>query len=110
KESGTTHLDIQLFTAESIEDLLNGNIIDHGVILQREEGTWESQDVSSPTVFIKNGTFYMLYEGRGGSVNFGASGLATSSDGIHFTKHPSNPIASGTQMNGDLQWATHLVP
>jgi hypothetical protein len=111
KESGSTHLDIQLFTANSIEDLLIGNVVDHGVILERGDSeSWESLDVSSPTVLLKDGVFILLYEGRAISGNSGALGIAFSNDGINFEKYPNNPVASGTQMHGDLQWADHLVP
>lgn len=98
-------------------DLVNWT--DHGLILNKGDTlSWEQNDVSSPAILIEDGTFYLFYEGRRmGDLNQpGAVGLATSTDGINFTKYVGNPIITGTgtplyaPMRGDLKWATHLVP
>lgn len=52
---------------------------------------WESQDTSSPVVWVEDGKWYMLYEGRG-SNNPGQIGLAWSDDGLNWTRSPANPI------------------
>lgn len=97
---------------------------DNGVVLPKgSTGDWDSTDTSSPTVLIKNGTFYMLFEGRGddatgiaedgsvGVANKGSIGLATSSDGINWVKSPLNPIIKGAQyQDADCAWGVNIVP
>ena len=94
---------IRLFTSF---DLINWT--DEGDVLDIGTG-WESQDVSSPTVVVENDTFYLFYEGRSDTQG-GAIGVATSSDGINFTKSDLNPIFSGTGINSDSRWAKNVVP
>jgi predicted GH43/DUF377 family glycosyl hydrolase len=53
-------------------------------------GTWESKWAIQPKVTKKDDTFYMIYDGNNNSKS--GIGLATSSDGINFTKYASNPI------------------
>jgi hypothetical protein len=73
-------------------DGINWN--DDGDILDVEVGGtpsgWESQDVSSPVVWIESDLWHMLYEGRGNGG--GKIGHATSNDGVNWTRNPSNPI------------------
>jgi len=78
---------ISLYTSE---DLINW--VDVGVVLYPEE-FWEAQDVSSPTVMIEDGIFYMWYEGRNATQS-GMIGLATSLDGITWTKDINNPYVT----------------
>ena len=49
---------------------------------------WEERNVLNPTALIKNDTVYLLY--RAQDIN-GTSriGMATSTDGLHFTKQPA---------------------
>lgn len=67
---------------------------DDGDVLDVEVGGtpsgWESQDVSSPVVWIESDLWHMLYEGRGNGG--GKIGHATSNDGLNWTRNPSNPI------------------
>jgi hypothetical protein len=51
-------------------------------------GAFDSNYASFPGVWYENGTFYLVYEGAGdGSKGFnGDIGLATSTDGVNFTK------------------------
>jgi len=62
----------------------------HGQVLQREGGGWESDEVATPTVWKEDDEWYMLYEGIG-STTAGQIGLATSSDGINWTRSEHNP-------------------
>ena len=76
-------------------------------VLSNDDGEWDGQDVSSPTLFYENGIFYMLYEGRNWSLQTGQIGLATSTDGINWVKDLDNPFIIGN--NG--YWDTRsLVP
>lgn len=78
-----------------------GDVIDIGTA-----GAWDDQDVSSPVVFIEGGVWHMLYEGRQSGGQQGAMGLATSSDGISWTKDAGNPVFE----QADIGWATAVVP
>lgn len=63
-------------------------------VLTPESGAWDSQHVLNPGVVYRNGQFDMLYRADGGGPD--AIGLATSTDGLHFTHSPSNPVLTGT--------------
>ena len=53
-------------------------------------GAWDSEKVGRPAVLYEDGVYKMWYDGAG---NGGRHvGLATSTDGIHFTRHPNNPL------------------
>jgi beta-1,2-mannobiose phosphorylase / 1,2-beta-oligomannan phosphorylase len=56
-----------------------------------EPWNWEVKDVSSPTIWVEGGTWYMFYEGRGGGYG-GKIGLATSSDGLSWTRVSDRPV------------------
>jgi predicted GH43/DUF377 family glycosyl hydrolase len=69
--------------------------VDDGDVFDPQAGgapaDWEATDVSSPVVWIEGSTWYLLYEGRGGGFG-GKVGLATSTDGINWTRDGSNPV------------------
>ncbi len=77
---------INLYTSQ---DKLNWTR--YGTVLAKNGGGWESDDVGTPTVWKEGNTWYMLYEGYGPSTE-GQVGLATSSNGINWTRHPNNPV------------------
>jgi hypothetical protein len=60
-------------------------VIDYG-----EAGEWDDVRVYHPKVFFDGLTYYMWYAGFDGTTMRG--GLATSEDGINWTKHPDNPV------------------
>lgn len=78
-----------------------GDILDAG-----PSGAWDDLDVSSPVVWVEGSTWKMLYEGRKSGGQQGAVGLATSSDGLTWTKHGANPVFDAD----DVSWATAIVP
>lgn len=63
-------------------------------------GAWDSAGLFNPCIWIQNGTWYMLYNGRQ-AVQY-SMGLATSPDGITWTKYAGNPVLStgGTAAEG----------
>jgi predicted GH43/DUF377 family glycosyl hydrolase len=48
---------------------------------------WENKNVLNPTALIRNGIVHLLYRAQD-SLGTSRIGLATSTDGIHFTKQP----------------------
>ena len=59
-------------------------------VLSPQAGGFDSSYVLNPGVVYRNGQFDMLYRGEGGS---GVQiGLATSTDGLNFTRSPQNPV------------------
>jgi beta-1,4-mannooligosaccharide phosphorylase/Secretion system C-terminal sorting domain len=73
-------------------------------------GTWDSVKVSTASVYFDGSNYVMWYTGRSG--NNGSIGLATSSDGVHWTKYPGNPIlvagAPGSWEQGSAEGAKVL--
>lgn len=65
---------------------------------------WDSAYVSMPQVRFDGTTTTMWYEGGNGGV--GQVGLATSTDGVTWTKHPGNPVIA---RGGAGSWDQDLV-
>ena len=85
--------------------------VDDGDVFDVQAGgvpaDWEADDVSSPIVWIEASTWYLLYEGRGGGFG-GKIGLATSPDGINWTRDASNPVLDAGAAG---EWdETNVVP
>jgi len=87
--------DSTLETIDYLEspDGINWDLI--GEVLAGTPGTWDEKGVTSPEVMRLGDTYYMWY-GGGSSWYPGAwkIGLATSPNGIDWTKHPANPLLS----------------
>jgi hypothetical protein len=75
--------------------------LDCGLIFTAgEEGDWDYYlwGGFASTVVKKNGTFYLYYQGANGydddegTVTWRSIGVATSSDGVNFTKYAANPV------------------
>lgn len=54
-------------------------------------GQWDDEGVAAKSIVKSGDTWYMYYQGDGGASAV-KIGLATSTDLIHWTKHPANPI------------------
>jgi hypothetical protein len=77
-------------------------------------GSWDEKGAFNPAVMVRDGTWYMIY--RGNAVNAPPTGspaselgLATSTDGVHWTKSPANPIIprqgpKDSQEDPDFVW------
>lgn len=78
-----------------------------GLVLSRGGGgTWDETRVMSPTV-VKDGPsdYKMWYAGRSAAAVF-AVGYATSSDGVSWTKHGSNPVLT---VGSPAEWDGQIV-
>ncbi|GAJ19204.1 unnamed protein product, partial [marine sediment metagenome] len=57
-------------------------------VLKPTPGDWDREHVGHPSIVYLDGVFYLYYsEARPYAI-----GLATSPDGIHFTKYAGNPM------------------
>ena len=74
--------------------------------------SWEGK-VGVPWAWKEGNTWYMLYRGDNPSIGADATGLATSSDGINWVKHPLNPVLMSTagtwDERGAESWGTIKV-
>jgi beta-1,2-mannobiose phosphorylase / 1,2-beta-oligomannan phosphorylase len=70
------------------------------VLKRGASAEWDNSFIEGPTVIKEAGTFYMWYAGMDAVANGQPTdgkvciGLATSADGIAWTKAPSNPVLS----------------
>ncbi|MCZ6679738.1 MAG: hypothetical protein O7E52_21110 [Candidatus Poribacteria bacterium] len=57
-------------------------------------GAFDDMHIFAPCVAFENGRYFMWYCGSRGKVadRVFALGLATSTDGVHFKKHPASPV------------------
>ena len=75
------------------------------VLRPGEVGSWDEKGAFNPAVIVRAGKWYMIYRGNSkpappnGPVS-SELGLATSADGVHWIKHPSNPVVP-KQSSGD---------
>lgn len=58
-------------------------------------GGWDKNQVFQPDVFYQDGVFHMFYIGSSTPIGDTSIGYATSSDGLHFRPHESNPVLRG---------------
>ncbi|MBI4024607.1 MAG: hypothetical protein HY360_06470 [Verrucomicrobia bacterium] len=70
-------------------------------------GEFDAYNIFHMDVFVQAGTWFMHYTGldKGGPGQQQSMGLATSRDGIHWTKHPANPV-----LRADLRWYEPAIP
>ena len=62
-----------------------------GVVLRKgAPGTWDGSNIWCPAVWKEDTTYYMMYPASGSSGT--VMGLATSTDGINWTKYANNPV------------------
>src|SRR6185369_13485857 len=70
--------------------------IPHGgnPVLEPQRGAWDEQILEQAAAYF-DGRYWLWYSGYRnplGPTTSIAIGVATSSDGIHWTKHPGNPV------------------
>ena len=59
------------------------------------EGAWDSFTVETPRIFKEGPLYYMMYCGSDRNKDYPYhAGLATSTDLVHWTKYPGNPVFS----------------
>jgi predicted GH43/DUF377 family glycosyl hydrolase len=86
-------------------DTLNNPVLTTGA-----PGQWDDQIVGWCQVILIDSTYYMWYEGDKSGVNLDQIGLATSPDGIQWTKY-NDPVLkpSPGKWDGTLVWAPSVM-
>jgi hypothetical protein len=87
--------------------------VDYGSILEAgPEGSWDFIWTGMASIVKKNGTYYFYYIANDGyrshdgeAARHRAIGVATSHDGIRFTKYEGNPIITYAPFNGEEEGA-----
>ena len=64
---------------------------------------WENKNVLNPTALVRNGLIHLLYRAQD-SVGTSRIGLATSTDGIHFTKQPKPILFPSNDAFRGFEW------
>ena len=65
------------------------------------DNLWDGLLVDVECMLNDNGTYMLYYTGDTGSTNEWQTGLATSTDGVNWTKDPNNPVYSGDRSQWD---------
>ncbi len=68
--------------------------------------SWESDNIARPRVIFNGKGYIMWYNGRNSTSLDLEVGLATSSDGITWNKHPNNPVI---KTGSSSDWDDHYV-
>lgn len=96
KQGATPQEDIRRWHSDDCETW-----IDDGVVMTFNNSLGEYLGVSSPVVWIEDSTWYMIYESW--SVDSWAQiYLATSADGISWTREATNPIIEHDEISGAI--------
>lgn len=91
-----TNTKIDLYTSA---DGVNFSLHTANVLIPGSAGAWDDSAIHNTFVIIENGVWHMFYDALRAGGNFNI-GLATSSNGVTWVKHGSNPVISGTSTKG----------
>ncbi len=58
---------------------------------------WDNINVSRPSVFVYDGTYYMYYQARSSTTNLNYIGLATSGNGTAFVRYGTSPLIDDSE-------------
>ena len=70
-------------------------------------GSWDAQQLQSPCVVKVGNLYHLYYLGMASRQGVAQTGLATSRDLIHWTKHPANPVIRAEKGKWDATFAAH---
>ncbi|HEX6845653.1 MAG TPA: glycoside hydrolase family 130 protein [Chitinophagaceae bacterium] len=68
---------------------------------------WEEKDVFNPAAVVRNDTLFLLYRAEDSIGKFAGTsriGLAWSTDGLHFTKHPTPVLYPDNDSSKIYEW------
>jgi predicted GH43/DUF377 family glycosyl hydrolase len=68
---------------------------------------WEEKDVFNPAAIVRNDTVFLLYRAEDNIGKYAGTsriGIAYSTDGLHFTKHPSPVLYPDNDAQKKMEW------
>ncbi|HYF32661.1 MAG TPA: glycoside hydrolase family 130 protein [Chitinophagaceae bacterium] len=75
--------------------------------LQKKAVKWEEKDVFNPAAIVRNDTVFLLYRAEdkiGRHAGTSRIGIAYSTDGLHFTRHPVPVLYPDEDAHKKLEW------
>lgn len=75
--------------------------------IRKTKIAWEEKDVFNPAIVVRGDTIYMLYRAQdkvGLPAGTSRIGLAESTDGYHFTRHPSPVLYPDNDAQKKYEW------
>jgi predicted GH43/DUF377 family glycosyl hydrolase len=87
--------------------LLPGSVLTFKCPVRNETVRWEEKDVFNPAALVRNDTVFLLYRAEDSIGKFAGTsriGLAWSTDGLHFTKHPLPVLYPGNDSLKKYEW------
>ena len=75
--------------------------------IRQENVKWEEKDVFNPATVVRDGKVYLLYRAEdlvGKYAGTSRIGLAESSDGLHFTRHPEPVLYPDNDDQMEYEW------
>ena len=75
--------------------------------LQKQTVKWEEKDVFNPAAIVRNDTVFLLYRAEdkiGKYAGTSRIGIAYSTDGLHFTRHPVPVLYPDEDAQKKLEW------
>lgn len=88
--------DVPRHTAWDIAHATSADLVDwtlHGTVVERgADDEWDGACLATGSVLATDDGFLLAYTARWGAPDV-ATGLATSQDLVHWTKHPANPVS-----------------
>lgn len=97
-DGGTSSQYIEIGLATSVDGITWTKYVGNPVLNTGSPGSWDNLQVSDPCVVFNGSMYLMYYSGNDGSIM--RIGLATSSDGLAWTKYGGNPILSASSWEG----------
>lgn len=75
--------------------------------VRKDTVQWEEKDVFNPAAVVRNDTVFLLYRAEDSVGKFAGTsriGLAWSTDGLHFTKHPTPVLYPDNDSSKIYEW------
>ena len=91
---------------EKLFPVLKSDSVSFFCPVTKKEVKWQETYVFNPAAIVKNGKVYLLFRGEDKIGKFGGTsriGIAESTDGLHFTKHPMPVIFPDNDTNLDYE-------
>ncbi len=93
--------------ADSVNPVLQPGMLSFTDPVSKKDLRWEEKDVFNPAVVVKDGKIFMLYRAQdkiGKPDGTSRIGLAETTDGIHFTRHPAPVLYPDNDRFKKYEW------